>query len=91
MRRNRATSVALFAIAALILGAAGAAAQVKSYKELKFPELKPFTVPQPERTVLPNGMVLMLMEDHELPVIEAFARVRVGARLEPADKINFSR
>ncbi|HEY3177073.1 MAG TPA: pitrilysin family protein [Candidatus Polarisedimenticolia bacterium] len=84
---NRPLPIIAAALVAFCLAAAPAFDQVKSYKELKYPELRPFEVPQPERTVLPNGMVLMLLEDHELPVIELFARVRGGARLEPSDKV----
>jgi len=76
----------LIAAAALALAAPGLA-QVKNHKQLKFPAMRPFTVPQPERTVLPNGMVVLLLEDHELPLIQINAVVRATATQEPADKV----
>ena len=87
MKTNRiAALVILISVAAAGL-AAPSLAQVKSHKDLKYGDLRSFNVPQPERIVLDNGMVLLLMEDHELPLIEMTARVRGGARLEPKDKI----
>ena len=41
---------------------------------------------QPKRIELPNGMVIFLQEDHELPLIDGVARIRGGSRHEPADK-----
>jgi zinc protease len=55
--------------------------------DLEFPPLPDFAIPQPQRTVLANGMVVMLLEDHELPLIDATALVRTGSRLDPADKV----
>ncbi len=43
-----------------------------------------FEVPEPTRVELPNGMILVLVEDHELPLIDAVARIRTGQRLEPS-------
>jgi zinc protease len=82
------------ALAAIVLGALAitlalappAAAQEKDYRNIKFPAMRSFTVPQPERVELPNGMVLMLMEDHELPLVEIAARIRTGSRLDPPGK-----
>ena len=42
-----------------------------------------YRVPQPERVVLDNGMVLYLLEDHELPLIEVTALIRTGAVYDP--------
>ena len=39
---------------------------------------------------LPNGMVLFLQEDHELPLINGVIRVRGGGRDEPAEKAGLS-
>ena len=36
---------------------------------------------------LPNGMVIFLQEDHELPLIDGTIRIRGGSRDEPADKV----
>jgi zinc protease len=57
-----------------------------SWKEISIPKLAPFKPPQPKRIQLPNGMVIFLQEDHELPTIDGTARIRGGARLVPANK-----
>jgi zinc protease len=72
--------------AALLTLAGTAAAQVKDYREIKTPPLRPFTMQQPKRVQLANGMVLFLQEDHELPLIRASVRIRGGSRDVPADK-----
>lgn len=50
--------------------------------DLKYPELK-WDVPEVgrevTRTVLKSGMILYLMEDHELPLISAHALIRTGS------------
>jgi len=61
-------------------------AQVQDYKQIKTPALRPITIPEPQRIALPNGMTVLLLEDHELPTIEAIATIRTGTRYEPADK-----
>ncbi len=58
-----------------------------SWKDVRIPALHAFKPQQPKRIELPNGMVLMLQEDHELPIIDGFARIRGGSREEPAEKI----
>ena len=50
------------------------------------PKLPPFHPQEPKRIVFPNGMVVFLQEDHELPLIDATARIRGGSRAEPAAK-----
>ena len=49
-----------------------------------------FDIPQPQRVVLDNGLVVLLLEDHELPLVEATALVRAGSRLEPAAKVGLA-
>ena len=75
-------------LCAALLGAvpAPAAAQVARPSELVYPKLPTFTVPKPVRFVLPNGLVVMVMEDRELPLVNVVARIRTGSLLEPADK-----
>jgi len=75
------------AAALTLLALAGQAfAQVKDYREIKAPPLRSFKVAQPKRIALPNGMVILLLEDHELPLIRGTARIRGGGREVPADK-----
>jgi len=49
-----------------------------------------FAPPEPERVMLDNGMVVYLLEDHELPLISLSATMRTGGWLEPADKIGLA-
>ncbi|MCJ7578557.1 MAG: insulinase family protein [candidate division Zixibacteria bacterium] len=62
----------------------------KSYKELKYPPLHELKIPEVQREVLPNGMILFLVEDHNLPLIELSCLVRVGSVYEPADKVGLA-
>jgi predicted Zn-dependent peptidase len=49
-----------------------------------------FSPPEPERIVLDNGMVVYLLEDHELPLVTITATMRTGSWLEPVDKIGLA-
>ena len=49
-----------------------------------------FTPPEPDRVVLENGMVVYLLEDHELPLISINATMRTGGWLDPAGKIGLA-
>jgi zinc protease len=57
-----------------------------SWKQVPIPQLPAFHPQEPKRIELPNGMVIFLQEDHELPTIDALARIRGGSRSEPADR-----
>jgi len=69
-----------------VLFAASAFGQATRVDQLKYPPLADFKIPQPTRIVLDNGMVLMLLEDHELPLLRASVLVHTGSRVEPAEK-----
>ena len=60
--------------------------EITSYKQIPIPPLPAFHPPQPKRIELPNGMVIFLQEDHELPLIDGFARIRGGSVEESAGK-----
>ncbi|MFZ3265283.1 MAG: pitrilysin family protein [Terriglobales bacterium] len=61
-------------------------AQATSWKQIPIPKLPAFHPAQPKRVELPNGMVIFLQEDHELPTIDGTARIRGGARRVAANK-----
>jgi zinc protease len=61
-------------------------AQVSDYHDIKTPPLHQIQLPQPKRIQLANGMVIFLVEDHELPLIRGGARIRGGSRDVAADK-----
>jgi zinc protease len=67
--------------------AAPHAATPEPWKAIPIPKLPAFQAPLPKRIELPNGMILFLQEDHELPLISATARIRGGSLLEPAAKV----
>ena len=51
-----------------------------AFKPLAFP------FPQVEQLTLSNGIVVYLLEDHELPLFNLTARIRTGSVNDPADK-----
>ncbi|MHC4391682.1 MAG: M16 family metallopeptidase [Planctomycetota bacterium] len=59
-----------------------APAAKKAYEKIEIPALRSFTTPTPERVELSNGMVLFLLEDHELPVIDMAVSFRGGSGWE---------
>lgn len=68
----------------LVAGGGTAQAQVKHWDKIKYPSLRDFKIPEPQRYEMPNGITVLLIEDHELPLIEMDVRVRAGTRLAPA-------
>jgi len=60
------------------------------YQTLKFPPLKQVQLPKVEQFTLPNGLKVMILENHELPLASGSLRVRTGSLLEPADKAGLS-
>ena len=80
-----------FGFIALIVTLAGllssrAAAQATDWKQIPIPALPAFRPEEPKRIELPNGMIIFLQVDHELPLVNGIARVRGGSIDEPADK-----
>jgi zinc protease len=67
--------------------APNALAQSGDWKQIQAPPLHTFSPQVPKRVELPNGLVLMLQEDHELPLIRGQALIRGGSRDEPAGKV----
>ena len=67
--------------------APAAGGQVTDRSQIVFPPLHEFHPQQPRRIQLPNGMIIFLQEDHELPLIRGDARIRGGSREEPWDKV----
>ncbi len=61
--------------------------QSSDWKQIPVPPLRAFKPAQPKRVELPNGMVIFLQEDHELPLIDGTARIRGGSVNEPATKV----
>lgn len=53
--------------------------------KIKYPPLQ-FNLPQAQRVVLENGIVLYIMEDHELPLISVNALIKTGSMYDPEGK-----
>jgi zinc protease len=87
MRRGKTFRGFLAVAAAMLVVPLVAGAQVaKDWREIQKPPLPPFQPQQPIRVALPNGMVLFLQENRELPLISGTVMVRGGSREEPAEK-----
>src|SRR5438876_11827441 len=87
MKPRRSLIPALAVTAAILSCAFEACGQATDWKEISIPPLHAFHPQEPRRLALPNGMVIFLQEDHELPLIRGVARIRGGSREERADKI----
>ena len=64
-----------------------ASAAPRHYTDIEFPSLPEVKLPNFTRYQLPNGLLVYLVEDHELPFISGTALIRVGDRWEPADQV----
>ena len=62
----------------------------KPHEGLVYPPLNQPQPPVPQRVELDNGMIIYLLEDHELPIVDISARIRTGAIHEPEDKIGLA-
>jgi zinc protease len=77
----------VLAAGSLLVSLPRATSQATNWKQIPVPPLPAFKPPLPKRIQLSNGMVIFLQEDHELPLIDATARIRGGSSNEPAAKI----
>jgi zinc protease len=75
------------AILFCITAALPATAQVSDWHQIKVAPLPAFHPQEPKRIKMPNGLVIFLQEDHELPLIDGSIRIRGGSRSEPAGKV----
>jgi zinc protease len=83
---KKATKVVILIATMLAISYPDVTAQTRSVQGIPIPPLHPFTPQQPRRIELLNGMVVLLAENHELPLIEGIALVRGGSHDEPAIK-----
>ena len=65
-------------------------ARNKPHEGLVYPPLNQPQPPVPDRFELDNGMIVYLLEDHELPIIDISVRIRTGSIYEPADKVGLA-
>ena len=84
----RRSLLATFTLLVLLFGALPFAySQATEWQQIPIPTLPPFHPAEPKRIELPNGLVIFLQEDHELPLIDGSIRIRGGSRDEPAQKV----
>ena len=62
----------------------------KHYTDLEFKPVGEIELPKYERYQLDNGMIVYLMENHELPLVSGSALIHTGSRLEPADEVGLA-
>ena len=101
MRTRILIKLALAAIVVLVLARSGLAAPEKMSaiassptlprhpRDLHYTPLK-FERPHPTRAVLSNGMVIYMLENHELPLVSAQFVIRTGRLYEPEDKVGLA-
>ena len=82
-------SAAFFVEGAARPGELDPTAELPHPSELIFEPLE-FTPPEPERMELENGIVLYLLEDHELPIVKAQTFIRAGSDYDPPDKVGLA-
>jgi len=58
-------------------------------RTMTFPPLT-FLIPRSERVQLKNGMVVYLLQDHELPIVNLTAYLNAGSIYDPADKVGLA-
>ncbi|MEL6551912.1 MAG: pitrilysin family protein [Cyanobacteria bacterium J06621_11] len=62
------------------------AIEAKPYEDLVFPPLGEIQIPDYERYELDNGLVVYLMEDHDLPLVGGSATFRTGSYLNSSEQ-----
>ena len=67
----------IMAVASPVLTAWAADLALGDPRQMTFKPVE-FTPPEPDRVVLENGMVVYLLEDHELPLISVTATMTNG-------------
>lgn len=88
MIRKILLTLCLF-IGVALLAADGQSAQ-KYTDKIKFPPLNKQEMPKIDKINLENGLVLYLLEDHELPLVNAAVRLAAGDYLTRAEKIGLA-
>ena len=83
-----ALGISVMMLVPLMSGCAGSPA-LSDPRQMTFKSVE-FTPPEPDRVVFENGMVVYLLEDHELPLVSMTTTMRTGGWLDPVDKIGLA-
>jgi len=89
MIRRAGLPLAMVPVAALF-AVSSAAGQAVSPADIEYPPLRSVEIQQAERIEMSNGIVVFLLEDHQLPLIDVSVRIRTGSRYEPADMVGLA-
>lgn len=90
-KRFKWLGLVIVAIALVFVYRLPAIAQTpQHYTELKFSPAPEVKIPTYERYQLDNGMVVYLMEDHQLPLVSGSAMIKTGARLESETQVGLA-
>ncbi|WP_158794019.1 pitrilysin family protein [Granulicella sp. L60] len=94
LHRASLTAVAIVALPILFTSiqlpaqtTAPATTAAQPWTKIPIPPLNAFKPAQPRRVELPNGLIIFLQEDHELPFINGSILIRGGSRDVPDNKV----
>lgn len=79
----------IMAVSIPLLAACAGSSTLSDPRQMTFKSVE-FTPPEPDRVVFENGMVVYLLEDHELSLISMTATMRTGGWLDPAEKVGLA-
>lgn len=83
--------LSVITISLIVITSKVALAQIpRHYSDLKFPPLPSVQLPEYERYQLENGMLVYLVEDHQLPLVSGKAIIRTGSRLESNSQVGLA-
>jgi len=81
---------AAFAFSLILLALAAFGADQRPFETFQYPKLADLTLPQVTEFTLSNGLKVMLVEDHKLPLVKGNLILRAGSVFDPADKAGLS-
>lgn len=88
-RRCFILTAMLMALTVPVLSACAGNLALGDPRQMTFKPVE-FTPPEPDRVVLENGIIVYLLEDHELPLVSITATMKTGGWLDPADKVGLA-
>lgn len=88
--RSLAAGVTILTVLVLLGRLPAVATEARHYTELEFSSVPEVKVPEYTRFEMENGIVVYLMEDHELPLVGGTAMFHTGSRLEPEEKVGLA-
>jgi zinc protease len=95
IRKSNAFKTMLVAFCCLIVFAVGCQTLTKekpaaNYSQLKYPKISDIKMPDIKEITLENGMKLLLLENHELPLINIWAMIHTGSVYEEPNKVGLA-